>query len=386
MQQVRSILLVGGGLANGLAALRLTTQRPEVQVRLLEAGPQLGGEHTWCWHNSDLAGETSWLTQLASASWDGYDVRFPKYQRTLAGGYHALRSSDFHRQLMEVLGDRVQTSTAVAEVHANHVVLGSGEQLHADCVVDGRGLFDADFAPCAYQKFHGLFIKTAEPHGLTRPLLMDATVSQLDGYRFLYLLPWSDRELLVEDTRYSDTADLDPVELRAEIVAYLARAGFGSYVITGDESGCLPLPLYGARSPKFKDGLLYAGMRAGLFHPTTGYSMPDAARFANWLVSNSGLGSAALARAASKRARSVWRRGDFCRRLNSMFFKAAAPAERRHVMAKFYERDPQLIARFYSGSLSFFDCLRLLSGPPPVPVADGARAFFLKTANTERGL
>jgi len=114
--------------------------------------------------------------------------------------------------------------------------------------------------------------------------------------------------------------------------------------------------------------------------------MPDAARFANWLVSNSGLGSAALARAASKRARSVWRRGDFCRRLNSMFFKAAAPAERRHVMAKFYERDPQLIARFYSGSLSFFDCLRLLSGPPPVPVADGARAFFLKTANTERGL
>lgn len=36
------LILVGGGLANGLLALRLRQQRPELRVLLLEQGETLG--------------------------------------------------------------------------------------------------------------------------------------------------------------------------------------------------------------------------------------------------------------------------------------------------------------------------------------------------------
>ncbi|MBM4252056.1 MAG: lycopene beta-cyclase CrtY [Deltaproteobacteria bacterium] len=390
--EAKSVVFVGGGLANGLAALRLTMRRPDLPIVVLEAGPTLGGEHTWCWHDSDVTAASDWVTALATASWQGYDVRFPDYSRTLTGRYHALRSADFHAKLTHLLRRRVRTSTPVAEVHGDHVILASGERINAGCVVDGRGFAAVDSshcAPCAYQKFFGLFLRTDKRHGIKRPMLMDATVDQRDGYRFFYILPWSEHELLIEDTCYSDTAAVDDAGARADILSYAEALGLGAFTVIGEERGSLPLPLYGAAAPTLTRTNLHSGVRAGLFHPTTGYSMPEAVRFAEWLSGPDGVGrrtGKALAQAAARRARQVWRQGDFCRRLNSMFFKAAAPSGRRHVMAKFYRRDPELIARFYSGQLSAIDCLRLLSGPPPVPVAEGARAFFLKSVSAERGL
>ena len=40
------LILVGGGLANGLIAWRLRMQRPELNILLLESGERIGGNHT----------------------------------------------------------------------------------------------------------------------------------------------------------------------------------------------------------------------------------------------------------------------------------------------------------------------------------------------------
>ena len=41
------LILVGGGLANSLIAHRLAAARPDVDSTILEAGDELGGNHTW---------------------------------------------------------------------------------------------------------------------------------------------------------------------------------------------------------------------------------------------------------------------------------------------------------------------------------------------------
>ena len=64
------------------------------------------------------------------------------------------------------------------------------------------------------------------PHGVICPRIMDATVPQLDGYRFVYLLPFSPTRLLIEDTRYSDGASLSDDELAAEALDYAAARGW----------------------------------------------------------------------------------------------------------------------------------------------------------------
>jgi lycopene beta-cyclase len=61
-----TMLLVGGGLANGLIAYRLAQARPEVAFRLVEAGPHLGGQHTWSFFESDLDVDGQWVVPLIS--------------------------------------------------------------------------------------------------------------------------------------------------------------------------------------------------------------------------------------------------------------------------------------------------------------------------------
>jgi len=67
------------------------------------------------------------------------------------------------------------------------------------------------------------------------------------------------------------------------------------------------------------------------------------------------LTSSALALTAAKRADQHWHRGGFYRRLNNMLFRATDPSDRYKILAKFYEHDPGLIARFYAGELHTLD-------------------------------
>ncbi|MBC7324102.1 MAG: NAD(P)-binding protein, partial [Moorella sp. (in: Bacteria)] len=39
------MVIVGGGLAGALAALRLTQRRPDIPLLLLESGDRFGGDH-----------------------------------------------------------------------------------------------------------------------------------------------------------------------------------------------------------------------------------------------------------------------------------------------------------------------------------------------------
>ena len=56
------VVLVGGGLANGLIALRLRALRPELKVVILERDTRLGGRHTWSHFATDVSPEIArWL-------------------------------------------------------------------------------------------------------------------------------------------------------------------------------------------------------------------------------------------------------------------------------------------------------------------------------------
>jgi lycopene beta-cyclase len=51
-----------------------------------------------------------------------------------------------------------------------------------------------------------------------------------------------------------------------------------------------------------------------------------------------------------------------------MLFQAAEPERRYLVMQRFYRLPEPLIRRFYAGSLTAADRVRILSGRPPVPL------------------
>ncbi len=374
------VILVGGGLANCLIAIRLKARSPQLRLVLLEQGASLGGNHTWSFHGSDIsASQLEWLRPLIAASWTSHEIIFPTRRRTLPGSYHTIFSEQLNEQVCAKLGDAVWTDCSVAEVASEQVTLADGRELRAKTVIDGRGDPGSRDLDVRFQKFFGLMVELESPCGLDAPILMDARLPQEDGFRFMYSLPFSPTQLLIEDTRYSDTPTLAVESMRKAIYAYAEARGWRIVKVLREEQGALPVVLDGdlkafwAASP----GLPRSGIRAGLFHYTTGYSLPEAVRLADDLAGWDNLDSATLAKVIRARSFRLWRKGLYFRLLNRMLYLASAPEDRYRMLEYFYRLPANTINRFYAGSLTNLDKLRIVTGKPPVPVKQALRSLFL---------
>lgn len=376
------IILAGGGLANGLIALRLRQLQPALRVLLLEADSKPGGNHTWSFHEGDITpAQHRWVAPLVAHRWQGYDVRFPDLNRTLAGDYLSITSERFAEVLTATCGDNLLIRVAVTALTPTSVTLADGTTLQARAVIDGRGYMADWHLTTGSQSFLGQQWRLSEPHGLTRPILMDATVNQQGGYRFVYTLPLSATELLIEDTHYVDAARLDAGVARQNIADYAREQGWGLAHLEREEQGDLPIMLAGD-FPAFwqgRDKQPCSGLRAGLFHATTGYSLPHAVALAEAIAASADSSAAALFSVIHRYALRQWREQRFFRSLNRMLFLAGDADKRWQVMQRFYSLNEGLIARFYAGNITLADKARILAGKPPVPVGEAMLAILKLT-------
>lgn len=362
------VAIVGGGLAGGLAALALAAKRPQLDVRLIEPGP-VGGNHVWSFFDSDIAKKDRWLVApLVTHHWTQYDVAFPSHERSLRMGYKSITGEALAAAVAVALPAGHIIADKAKHVAPDHLLLSRGGRLSAKHVIDARGASKFPTLDCGWQKFVGQALTVEGGHGLDRPVVMDATVEQLDGYRFVYLLPFDAETIFVEDTYYSDGPDLDIAEVRTRIATYAARRQWNVTATTREETGVLPVVIAGQfdRLWPESDRTGRIGARAGAFHAMTGYSLPDAVRTASALPEL--VGRADLPRRLRDRAAASWRRQRFYRMLGAMLFRAADPGERYRIFDRFYGLAPGLIARFYAGRSNAADKLRILSGKPPVSV------------------
>ncbi len=199
------LAIVGGGLAGGLIAYALAARRPELSVRLIEPGETLGGNHIWSFFSNDVEPEDRWLTEpFVSKSWNGYRVKFPRHERELGVQYNAIRSERFDSVLREALPQEAVIRGRATHVRPNGVALENGQIIRARGVVDAGGAGPLRLLDLGWQKFLGQELRLTAAHRLERPIVMDATVTQDDGYRFVYVLPFATDRLFVEDTYYSD--------------------------------------------------------------------------------------------------------------------------------------------------------------------------------------
>ena len=374
------LAIVGGGLAGGLIALALKIHRPELDVRLIEGDARLGGNHVWSFFDTDIAPEDRAIVEpLICWSWQDYDVVFPAHSRTLEATYNSIDSEHFDAFVRATLTpDQIIKGRAVS-VNATRIGLDDQRVIEAKGVIDASGIGDFSHVEAGWQKFVGQLLVLDRPHGLTRPIIIDASVEQIDGYRFVYSLPFSETEVFVEDTYYSDTSKLDVAAVSARITEYAQAKGWQPATIGRQESGVLPVTMGGdfaAYWASTGDDVAKAGMRSGLFHPTTGYSLPDAVRLAGRIARTPDLSGAALQKLTHSYAQDRWRNRGYYRMLDKMLFRAADPDKRYLVLERFYRLAPNLIRRFYAGESTWADKIRILSGKPPVAISRAVAALL----------
>ena len=147
------LAIVGGGLAGGLIALAVKARAPSCDVRIVEGGTTLGGEHVWSFFGSDVAQAHRGLVQdMVVHGWRGYDVVFPNLTRDVDATYYSITSERFDAVLRAKLPPQaIMTGRRVLALSATAVVLGDGDRIEAGGVIDCRGPGDLDTLELGWQ-------------------------------------------------------------------------------------------------------------------------------------------------------------------------------------------------------------------------------------------
>ncbi len=380
MNDTLPVVIVGGGLAGSLAAIRLAERQPQVPVLVLEAGHFFGGNHTWSFFDADIpASARDLVAALRPVRWPRHRVCFDGRQRELDMAYNSVEAPALDALVRQRLpAGSWRLGTAVRGVFPDGVQLATGERITARGVIDARGPGDAfPGLHLGWQKFVGVELAAASPEP-DCATVMDARLPQLDGYRFVYVLPLGPDRVLVEDTYYSNEPALDVEAVAGRVHALAAERGLSGPQLRR-ETGVLPILIGGDPDvfwPK-DEPVARLGLRGGFFHATTGYSFGITVGLVEELSRLPGpLDGLTLARWSRDRFIRHWRQSRFFRLLNRMLFHAAAPEDRHRIFAHFYRLPAERIARFYAGNLTLGDKIRILSGKPPVPVRAALQALI----------
>jgi len=361
------IVLVGGGLQSGLLALGVLARNSGVRLAVVEAADKLGGNHTWCLNPTDVPPSAMrWLAPLIAHEWPGYDVRFPRFTRTLGAPYAAITSERFAHVVSAAVaiapGSACFLGRLATLIEPHAVSLDDGTRLSAELVIDARGpSSEGPQRQSGFQKFVGLELEFDRDHRVERPVMMDATVPQRDGFRFFYLLPFGPRRLLVEDTYFSKSPVLDAPAVRREVIAYAEQFGLATAIVR-EEAGVLPMPWKSTPEPPAASPLA-GGYRGGWFHPATGYSLVAATRLASYVAGRTpasvfGPGLDRLYRTHRSQVR-------YAELLNMMLFNCFEPDDMRSAFERFFTLPAGLIQRFFALSMTWTDRARIVAGLPP---------------------
>ncbi len=205
--------------------------------------------------------------------------------------YKMIRGIDFYDHCFRIIASEPGVermygeTTAVREEGSKAVVEVNGEVYEASYV------FNSIPGPATQQPgrhylvqhFKGWRIETAAPaFDAGTAALMDFRTDQQYGPCFIYLLPFNEREAMVECTFF--TKDLVPEDvytrhLREYLARFYARH---TYVIHEEEYGVIPMTNHSY--PRSQRRVIPIGTAAGWTKPSTGYTFQFIQRYTEQLV------------------------------------------------------------------------------------------------------
>lgn len=246
-------IIAGSGCA-GLSLLYSILQDPSLQnknILLLDKNKKADNDRTWCfWENGEGVFESivfhQWRTLefLTSDFTRRFDLE--KYR------YKMIRGIDFYNHILAYAGQfenvvfryeniiEIQTEGDQAWVETDQ------SKYSAPYVFNSTGLFHPKINAenSLLQHFKGWVIKTEEPRFDPKVgTLMDFRLDQKEGITFMYVLPTSSTEALVEYTLFSETL-LEKEEYEVELEQYIKEfLNIRQYEITHKEFGVIPMSL-----------------------------------------------------------------------------------------------------------------------------------------------
>lgn len=280
-------LILGGGCA-GLSLAWHMIRHPELDskhIALVEKADKTGNDRTWCFWEE----KTGPFDSLVFRQWGSAWFHGPEWSKLLdlaPFAYKMIRSEDYYAFIRQELARYSNIEWIQADVE-NWVQHEAGVEVQTSVGLFKAGLvFNSIPSPVEkkahftylYQHFKGWVVETAEPFfDPVQPVLMDFRIDQGGDFRFMYVLPFSSRQALVEYTLFSEKL-LEPDAYETGIRDYLHTfLGLQSYSVSHQEFGIIPM--FSAPFPKSQGSrIVNIGTAGGRSKASTGYTFVNIQR------------------------------------------------------------------------------------------------------------
>ena len=295
MQQLDFIIL-GGGASGLQLAYRLSnhTAFANASILILESNNHKGNDRTWCYWE---AGDGEW-DDLLQNQWDKVQFKSKNVDKTIdlgSASYKMLRSKPYYERLHQSLAKNKSIQIEYARCtgfvdEGTHVNVSTDEQIYRcstlfNSIFDWSVLRKQNRYPVLQQHFLGWYIKTPRPLFDTETaVFMDFTVPQLQETRFMYVLPYTQTEALIEYTLFSKEL-LDKSEYEDAIRDYLQDKNITDYQLIEVEQGSIPMCSYPFWENNSKN-VHFIGSAGGWTKASTGFTFKNINRKTTALVNH----------------------------------------------------------------------------------------------------
>ena len=288
--------IICGGGASGLSiASGLSQDSYFLNKKILIIDPEFPkkeDDRTWCfWEN-----EKSQWDDLTFHKWEKVIFRSKEIDKVISLNplrYKMLKSMSYYNKGNEIVSKNSNIKSLkekVIDVKDNgnycEVITENGHYSSTkvfNSILNWKLLKDNKKYPLLIQHFEGWFIKTEEDiFNEKEATFMDFSIEQNSNTRFMYVLPFSKREALVEYTLFSKDI-LDKKGYKSAIVDYLKKAGIKNYTVTNKEFGKIPMTGFPFHKQNSKN-IIYIGSAGGWSKPSTGYTFKNIERKSKTLL------------------------------------------------------------------------------------------------------
>lgn len=282
---------------SGLSALMtvyemlLSEKFDDKSILLIDENTKKVNDRTWCfWDENNL------FDEIVSKKWNQAIFANEKFNRVLEltpYQYKKINGLDFYELVFKKISENKnihflnQKVVDFSEL-GNHCVVKT-EQETFTCNKIFNSIYNPEVVtaqtkfPLIHQHFIGWFIKSKEavftPNCAT---FMDFSVKQKGNTRFMYVLPTSSTEALLEYTLFSKNL-LSKEEYEAEIHKYIENLGITEYEIIEKEQGNIPMTCYPFCKHNTKN-IINIGSAGGWTKASTGYTFKNASKKSKALV------------------------------------------------------------------------------------------------------
>jgi lycopene beta-cyclase len=282
---------------SGLSALMtvyemiLSGKFKDKTILLLDENPKKSNDRTWCfWDNSTP------FDEIVSKKWNVALFADENFRRNLDLNpyqYKMVRGLDFYNLVFDLISKQENIKFANQKVIdfeelGNHCIVKT-ETVSYTCNKIFNSIYNPNLVkgqskyPLLQQHFIGWFIKCKEavfnPDVAT---FMDFSVEQRGNTRFMYVLPTSSTEALLEYTLFSKDL-LSKEEYENEIQDYIKKLGISEYEIVEKEQGNIPMTSYKFWKHNTKN-IINIGSVGGWTKASTGYTFKNTTKKSKELV------------------------------------------------------------------------------------------------------